>query len=154
MTTKAETTLTIDERLAQLTQESATLDMSRTQAQQEVDACATRMEVLARRISAVQVATTTLAGLAPLAPEQKWFDQLTAWRKTLCDELLALPPRIRSDKELGRQQNLTLSIRTIDFGLGVVNGTGYALETLRLGTLMHEAGYPPTGRTRTATIAA
>jgi hypothetical protein len=42
---------------------------------------------------------------------------------------------------MGRRQNLELSIRVIDRGLAVVGGTGYTLETLRLGQLMRDAGY-------------
>ena len=72
------------------------------------------------------------------------FDPRDSADERDCDRE-GIPPRIRSDKELGTQQNLTLSIRTIDFGLGVVNGTGYGLDTLRLGALMREAGYAPTG---------
>lgn len=86
--------------------------------------------------------------MPPLDPEQKWFDQLTAWRKTLCHELLALPPRIRDSHTLGVQRNLTLSIKTIDFGIDVVNGTGYDLTTLRLGELMRDAGFEPAGADR------
>ena len=83
--------------------------------------------------------------MTPLAPEQEWLDHLIGWRKTLCDELLALPSPIRDSHTLGVQRNLTLSIKTIDVGVAVVNGTGYDLTTLRLGALMREAGYEPTG---------
>ena len=138
-------TITVEQRLAQLTEEFAALDLSRRRAEEEVRTCVTRMKLLSYRLSVIQVASTTLAGLAPVAAEQEWLDNLTAWRKGLCDELLALPPRIRTDKELGAQQNLKLSITTIDRGPGVINGTGYDLTTLRLGQLMREAGYAPEG---------
>lgn len=42
------------------------------------------------------------------------------------------------------QTNITLSIRTIDFGL-VIKDTGYDLTTLRLGQLMIAAGYEIVG---------
>src|SRR5258708_14084 len=106
-------TTTIDERLLQLTKESAALDTSRVQAQQEVDAYAARMEVVAQRFSAIQVATTALKGLAPLAPATEWRDHLVEWRKTLCDELLAIKSPIRDSRTMGVQQNLKLSILTI-----------------------------------------
>jgi hypothetical protein len=32
-----------------------------------------------------------------------WLEQLTAWRKTLCDELLALPARIRTNSDHGKR---------------------------------------------------
>ena len=138
---------TMNERVVQTQQECAAqlaeLGMLRTQAQREVETCTARMSVLEWRMSAMQVATTTLAGLAPLAPEQEWLDHLTTWRKALCDELLACPQQPRTDHELGKQQNLKLSIITIDRGPSTVGGTGYCLENLRLGQLMREAG---TGR--------
>ena len=90
---------------------------------------------------AFKSATGRMAELPPA--EKKWIDDLTTWRQTLCDELLALPPRIRDKAEMGRQQNLTLSIRVIDFGLGVLNDPGYDLTTLRLGQLMRASGYEP-----------
>jgi hypothetical protein len=63
----------------------------------------------------------------------------------LCNELRALPERIRDDKTFGLKNNLTLSIRVIDVGPVAANGTGYDLTTLRLGVLMREAGYEPEG---------
>jgi hypothetical protein len=140
-----ETTSTVDDVLAKLQAELDGLNIRRIEAQQEANACVPRMDVLRQRFSAIQVATTVLAGLAPLDPEQEWLDRLTAWRQTLRDELLTLPPRIRSDKDLGRQQNLTLSIRTIEFGIGAGKDSGYDLTNLRLGHLMREAGYEPVG---------
>lgn len=103
MTTNTETTPSVDEVLATLQAKLDEIDIRRTQAQREADAYAARMEALARRISAIRVATTTLAGLAPLAPEQEWRDQLTAWRKALSAELLELPARIRDPRTLGLQ---------------------------------------------------
>lgn len=139
-------TITTHERLAQLTKESATLDTRRNQAQQEVDTCSARMESLAQRASAIHVATTTLAHLAPLAPEQKWLAHLTTWRKRLCDELLAVPRRNRDRVEMDRQQNLTFSIRLIDFGLGGTLLSPFLdLSSLRVGELMAEAGYATSG---------
>jgi hypothetical protein len=143
-TTKAAPT--VDEVLVKLKAERDELAIRRTRTQREVEACDTHMEVLAQRMSAIQVATTTLAGLPSLAPEQAWLDHLTAWRKTLSDELLALPTRLHDDHTLGVRRNLELSILAIDRGLGVLKDTGYGLTTsLRLGTLMREASYEPTG---------
>jgi hypothetical protein len=116
-------------------------DTRRAQAQREADECAARMVVIKQRTSAICVATTTLANLPPVAAEEEWRDFLIKARKTLCDELLALPARIRTDHDYGVQQNLKLSIIAVDRGPGVANDTGFSLDTLRLGHLMREAGY-------------
>lgn len=138
--------LDINERLAQLTQESAALATSRARAEREAATYIAQTGALAHRISTIQVATTTLAGLPALAPEQEWLAHLTAWRKALCDELLALPARIRDKAGLHRQENLTFSIRLIDFGLRVVSfGPVVDLSPLRIGELMAEAGYATSG---------
>jgi hypothetical protein len=131
----------LDEVLARLDAELAELGTKRAQAERDAAGYVSRMTFLERRMSTIQVATTTLNGLPSLANDQKSLDELTAWRKVLCDELLALPARIRTNHDLGKQQNLKLSIFVIDRGLGVLNDSGYALETLRLGALMREAGY-------------
>src|SRR5688572_27230881 len=117
--TTANTVPTVDDVLVKLKAECDEFAIRRTQAQQEVDAYAARMHVVAQRMSAIEVATTTLAGMPSLAPEQAWLDHLTAWRKTVCDELLTLPPRIRDDHTLGVRRNLELSILTIDRGHAV-----------------------------------
>lgn len=137
--------LDINERLAQLTQESAALGVSRARAEREAATYIAQMGALAQRISAIQVATTTLAGLPPLAPEQEWLDHLTAWRKTLCAELLALPKRIRDRADMDRQQNLTFSIRLIDFGFGIAPLGIETLAHVRIGQLMQAAGYAVAG---------
>jgi hypothetical protein len=114
---------------------------TRSQAQLEADTSARCAEVVAQRISVINMATRTLASLPPLGPEEAWRGFLIAARKTLCDELMAMPARIRSSHDLGVQQNLKLSIVAIDRGPGVTGDTGYLLDTLRLGQLMREAGY-------------
>jgi hypothetical protein len=53
---------------------------------------------------------------------------------------LALQSPIRDAYTLGVQRNLVLSIRVIDFGLGVLTDTLCGLPTLRLGHLMRESG--------------
>ena len=139
-------TITIDERLAQLAEEFAALKLRRTRAEQEIDECVARMDLLNQRSTAIQVASTALAGLPPVTPEQEWLDNLmTKWRPVLCDELLSIKSPIRDAYTLGVQTNLSLSIRVVDFGLGVLKDTGYDLTTLRLGQLMREAGFEPAG---------
>jgi hypothetical protein len=102
-----------------------------------------RRNTLDQRIMQAKAAHRTLAALAE--PDPLWEERLNAWRPQLCDELLALPPRIRDPKLLGLQRNLTLSIRCIDFGPDVLSNSGYSLTTLRLGELMREAGYEAQG---------
>lgn len=73
-----------------------------------------------------------LAGLdAQIALLTAWRDHLTAWRQSLCDQLLALP---RHD---AREQGLRLSIVRIDHGLA---GTDLPANP-PLDALMHGAGY-------------
>jgi hypothetical protein len=97
---------------------------------------------LEARIENIRFAAHALANVAPrIAAETKWLAELTDWRKTICDELLACPPRPRTDLDRGKVQNLTLSIQVIDRGLGVVADSGWSLNTLRLGQLMRGAGY-------------
>ncbi len=100
----------------------------------------TTRENLSARVRVIQQATTTLAQLAPkIDAEQRWLDDLTAWRKALCDELLDMPRRIRDARELGRRQNLEASIVMVD--RGSMSGSQWELENLRLGSLMRESGY-------------
>lgn len=108
----------------------------------ERDAYEVKRSLLRQRITLVRDAAATLAEVAAHeAAEHAWRDHLNEWRSALADELLALPPNPRSDKDRGRQQNLMLSIRCIDHGTGVVEHSGYNVETLRLGALMRESGF-------------
>jgi hypothetical protein len=108
----------------------------------QVDAYEQRRHTLSVVIQTARAAASTLADVVPrLATETQCQSHLVAWRQALSDELAALAPSTKHD--LGVQQNLSLSIQAIDRGEGVVKGTGYGLETLRLGTLMREAGYKP-----------
>ncbi|MEO8680158.1 MAG: hypothetical protein ABI665_13990 [Vicinamibacterales bacterium] len=104
----------------------------------------TRRQLLTNRARIIRDATSELAKLqSQIAALTDWNTKLEEWRQTLCDELLALPPRLYADKDVGTLQNLKLSITMIDRGLP--SGTGYALETLRLGALMRASGYVQVG---------
>jgi hypothetical protein len=99
-----------------------------------------KRENLSDRIRTVRSATVALAEVEEeIATDTNWFERLTAWRKTLCDELVALPTPARTARDQGKLRNLELSIQTIDKGLPA--DTGWELETLRLGQLMRESGY-------------
>jgi len=135
---------TVTQREEQLVAQIAELHATRTEAQRTADDCGIRADVLAERLVSMRSAAAKLANLPPLAPEEEWRDFLTKSRDTLSTELLAMPPRARTGQELGTRHNLELSIMSIEQGPGVADGTGYALETLRLGQLMREAGYATT----------
>jgi hypothetical protein len=111
----------------------------------ELAAIQQRRALLDHRLLQARNATATLAALPSLDADAQWLAHLTAWRKTLCDELLALPPRIRDAHLLGVQQSVTLSIKCIDFGLRVLDDSGYHLASTRLGQLMTQAGYEVAG---------
>lgn len=127
--------------LAQIERDLQTTMALLVQSQATAEEASARCDVLTNRRSDILAARSALANLPDLAPEHEWLNNLTRWRAALCEELLALPVRIRSDHDLGRQRNLKLSIGAIDRGLDTVDGSGYRLETLRLGRLMREAGY-------------
>lgn len=102
--------------------------------------------LLDRRIHHARDAASTLAALPSDAADQHWLDQLNGWRQVLCDQLLALPSRIRDAHTLGVQTNLTISIRAIDFGPAyALKDAAYSLTTLRLGALMKDSGYTVVG---------
>jgi hypothetical protein len=135
------TTLNIGERLAQLEDELAARKNPLDLTLREADAYLAQTEMISARIYTLRSAPLTLAEVDhKIASDTEWSDFLTTARKTLCDELLALPARIRTDRDLGKQQNLKLSIITIDRGR-VSADDGRELETLRLGQLMRVAGF-------------
>jgi hypothetical protein len=143
--TKATTLPTVDDAVANIQAELAQTEVQRTRAEEEVDASMARISLLTHRIANIHAARSALAGLPSLDPHQAWLDHLTAWRKALTGEMLALPTTIRDPRSLGLERNLKLSIRVIELGPDVANGTGYDMTTLRLGALMIESGYEVVG---------
>jgi hypothetical protein len=109
---------------------------------------ARRQSWLLGQIRTVRASQRTLAEVQPeIATLTEWRDKLTLVRQHLCDELFEVPSPARLAQDRAALRTLTLSIQTIDRGLRIVEGTGYALETLRLGAMMREMGYeeaPPT----------
>ena len=90
---------------------------------------------------------------AAMAPLLKRLDEFADWRARMVDELTALPrtdardmrkPGIRAHT-WGRRWNLERSIKALDVGLHLFEGTGYSLENSRLGDLIREAGYEVVG---------
>ena len=142
---EADTKSTIDGALKKLQAELTEIEARRTRAEDEVEACCARIDTLTQRMTAIYAASSMLANLPAIGPDQEWLDHLVAWRKTLGDELRALPSTIRDSHTLGLEKNLKLSIQVIAFGPDMTNGSGYDLTTLRLGALMREAGFEPVG---------
>jgi hypothetical protein len=74
-----------------------------------------------------------------LASDLAYRDILNDVRERLCAELLALA-KPRTDHEFGVRVNVRLSIAALDRGAGLVDGSGWSIDTLRLGALLREAG--------------
>jgi hypothetical protein len=133
---------TIDEVLARLEHEHASLpnpeDLWRqfTEAEQKRDALAVRMRTIR---SAVSVLNSTEPEITAVT---EWLEHLKAWDKQLSKELAEFPADIRDTRELGKRQNVRLSIVGVVHGrFGEAQREGWLLETLRLGDLMRESGF-------------
>src|SRR5262245_54537027 len=85
-------------------------DLPSSMTWREVQDYAAATLVLDRRIRQARSALATLETLQD--PDPTWTAFLTQARQTLCDELLQ-PVSPHNPKDVGRRQNLTLSIRVI-----------------------------------------
>jgi len=119
-------------------------DLPHTTTQRQATAYAAQTATLDHRITTAKSALATLAELSDDA-DVAWLDHLNTWRKVLCDELLTIKSPIRDKQEMGRNINLTLSIKCIDFGAGVLKDSGRELTNLRLGELMVASGFEVIG---------
>lgn len=118
------------------------LDLPGSMSERERHAYLAETTVLDQRLAAARTALAILAEVAPeLAADTAWLAHLTSWRATLCHELLDIKSPIRDKAVLERADNLTLSIRMIDFGLGASTLGPIVRLTLRIGDLMAAAGY-------------
>lgn len=130
------------QRAARLDRDALPLTMTHGEADAYVKATAD----LDARIRTAKNALTTLASVGSDDADTQWLDFLGPARKALCDERMQIKSPIRDPKVLGRAKNLEFSIDYIDKGpTRAFTDSGYALETLRLGQLMIEAGYPLSG---------
>ena len=113
-----------------------------------------RHSILTNRRAALVSHSATIGRLAPkIEADEKWHADLTAWRATLQAELDLMPPRIRTEQQLGALRNVKTSIRIIDHGLLCDGEWKPAKEPLRLGELMRASGYqqaPPEPNTNQA----
>jgi hypothetical protein len=139
----------ITARLAALTTQRAErqdeLDLPRHLTQRQVNAYLADTATLDRGIAAVHAAVAALAVLGSVQTDTKWRDDLTAWRATLSAELLAIRSPIRDRHLMDLAQNVTLGIKLIDFGLGVMTIGVVTLAPLRIGELMAASGYATSG---------
>ena len=132
--------MSIPSLIEELETKRAALGARRAQAHRELDICDQIEAVLTQRIYALHSAPTTLAGLLTITTEEEYREFIVGARKTLCDELSAMPSPIRNDRDLCEQRSLRLSLAVMDRGPGVINDTGCTLGALRLGELMSAAG--------------
>lgn len=142
MTTAAET-LAPEAVLAAVREElkrmPSLLDLPASWTRRQIDEHETRRMTLDNNARRIQSELERLIEHdTQLRPLEEWREHLLAWRRTLADELSALPAP-KSPREQGVIQNYTLSLRAIDDAFRP--DTGYALQSLRLGALMAAAGF-------------
>lgn len=137
--------MTTDERIAQLTKARTDrkdeLDLPNTMTQREMNAYVEQTTRLDRRIAAIRTAAETLAVVPSIDADTKWRDHLTAWRTTLCDELMTIKSPIRDKSIKERADRLVFCTKLIDDGLGVATLPIVTLASSPLGPLMTAAGY-------------
>lgn len=134
-------TTTLESLQAELAAMRDSLDIPGDWTPRQRDAYETERCIVTNRVNEVRRANATLAEVDPLiAVLTKWRTDLESCRKTLCDELLAAP-RPRTDVDRGQLRNRELSIQSADRGRRVAEGTGWSVDTLRLGELLRAAGY-------------
>lgn len=147
------TTPTLDERIttrrATLTKALAArkdpLDLP-PMTQREENAYVAETAKIDAKIATLNTTVATYAALPSLDTEIAWLGFLQSSRKTIDAEILAMPPRIRNEKELEQQQRLVWSMRLIDFGFGIaVHLPIVDLSSTRIGELMAAAGYATSG---------
>jgi hypothetical protein len=145
MTTQT-TEARIAARRAQLAKQRAErldpLDYPRVWTMRQVRAYEVETAQVDQQIASLDHAVARLAAI-DVEPNQRWRDFLTEARQTLCDELFTIKSPIR-DRELKRQSDdLTFSIRLIDFGLAKASKAMpiVTLAPTRIGQLMSAAGY-------------
>ena len=92
-----------------------------------------------------QRAAAAVASLASeLEDAERWQTTLVSIRAQVAEELIAGSGYPRTRAEIEHQQNLQLSIVSIDKGLrGLEGATAYSLAGTRLAELLTDAGYAP-----------
>src|SRR5690242_5822208 len=98
--------MTLDELQALRAARKDRDDLPDGMTRREVDAYTRDTALLDRRLQQARDAKADLLSLASDDDDTEWLAHEESWRKVLCDELLALPSRIRDPKLLGRRVNL------------------------------------------------
>jgi hypothetical protein len=128
-------------RLAELTKQLTTVQEHFALAQSTADMYAKQRRGLDDLRADLQSKAAAYAAIGSCDPDVAWRDWLTAWRPTISAELLQIKTPIRDRALVALERNLTLSIRLIDSGLGVLTLGCVTLAPLRIGELMAAAGY-------------
>jgi hypothetical protein len=129
--------MTGEEMQNELTAMLDPLDYPGDWSQRQREAYDARRYWLQAKLQDWRIAMDTLAKMERIEPLQQWRDLLERCRVQIADELRAIPPR----QDMGRVRNLDYSLKVLFRGRNQVEGTGWCLETLRLGELLREAGY-------------
>jgi len=110
-----------------------------TTARAQAEAGALRSR-LAGQIATAEVAQRTLAEYQPkIAADESYLATLDQMRERLQAERLRwLTPK--TDLARGHLENVQRSLTAVDIGTAGLDGTGWCLDTLRLGKLLGEAG--------------
>lgn len=140
----------VEKRLAELTAQRAAREnlneVLRSMPQHEAhayDAETAEIDALIVRIGKVAAACSSLQ--SSLDADVEWLPHLKAWREALSAELLAMPPRIRNERELEQKVDLEWSIRLIDHGSSAMALPVVTLQPTRVGRLMRQAGFEVQG---------
>jgi hypothetical protein len=131
--------MTLEEINTRIDALPAIADVPMTPRAQEEDA-ALRSDLINRR-NQINRSTKILEEYKPLVAEDEiYLEELTAVRKAIVEEAMAIPKRISEPRLQGKLMNLQISVRCLDEGMRHVDGTGWSFETLRLGALMKDRG--------------
>ena len=140
-----------DARLAarrqHLTSQLAAIPAAWAAAVTHVDLAAVQQQraTVEQQLATLNAAVAAVQSLGSTEADEQWLAHLTAWRETLCDERMEIKSPIRNPVLKARETNLSLSIKTIDRGLRVLDNSGYDLTTIRLGELMIASGFAIVG---------
>ena len=117
------------------------LDIPLSWTGRELERYEMRRAELTQRLSTIRNTSTALSELShERVGLVAWRDRLVQWEQTLQEELATLQ-RPLTEVDLGRRQNVEMSLRAIsDAGTA---GLQRDIETLRIGVLMQESGLSP-----------
>ena len=124
------------------------LDLPGNLSQRERDTSAMVTTVIRQQLAEFEsVAAQWAAAPSDTGADPTWLQHLTAWRQTLCEELLTIKSPIRDPEVKLRSDRLVWSIRLIDHGLSIApkNLPIVDLSPTPIGVFMRAAGYEVQG---------